>query len=143
MAENKKTPVFNWLAGEFATDLQGRVILATEEKAVEQVIIKAQETPRGTYLIYADTENPDLNHKYGSDVHDIAVRQDLSEEVRISEIKRTVKEAVIYDPWVLDVTEITVYKQRDTDGIIKDFVDYKVKTVYDNEILIKGAVLNA
>lgn len=137
MADKRKSPLFDWEKGEFMIG-QGRVLTGTEEKAVEQVIIKAQQTARGLYLIYADPENPALNHKYGSDVHDILVRRDLTEEVRISELKRAIKEAIIYDPWIDDVYEITVTRTG-TDEVIADF---KVRTVYDEEIEVKGVALN-
>ena len=139
--DKRKTPVFDWANGEFLADFQGGVVLATGSKAVEQVIIKAQQTRRGIFLIYADVENPPLNHKYGSDVHDIAVRQDISDEVRISEIKRAVREALIFDAWVEDVTDIEVYKERDTDGVLKDFVKYNVKTIYDN-VSVEGVAVD-
>jgi len=139
--DKRKTPVFDWANGEFLADFQGGVVLATGSKAVEQVIIKAQQTRRGIFLIYADVENPTLNHKYGSDVHDIAVRQDISDEVRISEIKRAVREALIFDAWVEDVTDIEVYKERDTDGVLKDFVKYNVKTIYDN-VSVEGVAVD-
>lgn len=142
MADTRQTPVFDWNAGDFLVDFQGNVVTAKEGAAAEQVIIKAQQTRRGVFLLYANTDNPDLNHKYGSDVHDVAVRRDLSEEVRISEIKRTLKEAVAYDPWVLDVYDIAVYKAVDTDGLTKDFASYKVKTIYDEEIEVEGVALN-
>ncbi len=139
--DKRKTPVFDWATGDFLADFQRGVVLATGSKAAEQVIIKAQQTRRGIFLIYADVENPALNHKYGSDVHDIAVRQDISDEVRISEIKRAVREALIFDAWIEDVTDIEVYKERDTDGVLKDFVKYNVKTIYDN-VSVEGVAVN-
>ena len=140
--DTRKTPVFDWEAGEFLTDFQGGVVTATEGKAAEQVILKAQATPRGMYLIYGDLDNPELNHKYGSDVIDIAVRQDLSKEVRESEIKRAIKEALVYDAWVTDIGEITLYQAVDTDGVLKDFATFTVSTIYDEEIEVKGVAIN-
>ena len=139
--DRRKTPVFDWAKGDFLVDFQGGVVLATESKAAEQVIIKAQQTKRGFFLIYADAENPALHHKYGSDVHDVAVRQDISDGVRVSEIKRAVKEALIFDAWIEDVTDIEVYKERDTDGVLKDFVKYNVKTIYDT-VTVEGVALS-
>ena len=138
MATKKKSPVFDWGAGEFVT-AQGYVLTGTEEKAVEPVILKALQTVRGKYLIYADTENPALNHKYGSDVHDILTRRDITEDVRISEIKRAVREALIYDPWIVDVYNINITR-RGTDEVVADVT---VKTIYDREVEITGVVLNA
>jgi hypothetical protein len=137
MADKRKSPLFDWENGEFMT-AQGRVLTGTEEQAVQQIIIKAQQTARGLYLIYADTENPALNHKYGSDVHDILVRRDLTEEVRISELERAVQEAIIYDPWIDEVYDITIERQ----GSAEVLASFKVKTVYDKEIEVEGVTLN-
>lgn len=143
MAEDtRKTPVFDWETGEFLTDFQGGVVTVTKEAAVEQIILKAQATPRGMYLIYGNVENPELDHKYGSDVIDISVRQDLSQEVRESEIKRAIREALIYDAWITDVGEITLYQAIDKDGILKDFAAFTVNTIYDKEIEVKGVIID-
>lgn len=137
MADKKKSPLFDWEQGEFIT-AQGHVLTGTEDKAVEQIIIKAQQTARGVYLIYAESENPALNHKYGSDVHDILLRRDLTEDVRVSELERAIREAIIYDPWITDVYDIVITRQG-TNEVIADF---KVKTIYDTEIEVEGVALN-
>lgn len=137
MEQDKKTPVFDWELGEFVTN-QGTVITATGTAAVEEIIHKAQRTARGVYLIYANTEDADLNHKYGSDVQDIVRRSDLTEEARISELKRAIKEALIYDPWIVDVYGITIDRQNNGDVIAA----YTVSTIFDEEIVEKGVALN-
>lgn len=143
MAEDmRKTPIFNWETGDFQLNYQGVVVTATEGKAAEQVILKAQATPRGRYLIYMDTDNVDLDNKYGSDVLDVAVRQDLSKSVRDSEVIRAIKEALIYDEWIEDVIDIILYQAVDTDGVKKDFASFTVATIYDENIEVKGVVVN-
>lgn len=137
MAGKKKSPLFDWGKGEFML-APGRVLTGTESKAVEQVIIKAQQTARGVYLIYADTENPALNHKYGSDVHDIAVRRDLTEDVRRSELERAIRDAILYDPWVIGVHDIVITRR----GTNEVYADFKVTTIYDTEIEVEGVALN-
>lgn len=144
-AENeKRTPVFNWEVnqegvpyGDFKTDPQRRVVTVTGQEAVEQIVIKAQATARGVYLIYADPENTGRNHKYGNDAFEI-LGKDLAEEVRISELQRAIKQALIYDPWIKDVTDITVSRL----GTEKATADFTVKTIFDREIEVKGVPLN-
>lgn len=140
----KRTPVFNWYVdqrgipyGEFLVDPSGRVVTATEREAVEQIVIKAQATARGVYLIYADPENEENNHKYGSDVFEI-LRQELPESVRKSEVERAIKQALIYDPWVTDVVDLVVSNL----GTEEATADFTVKTIFDRDIEVKGVPLN-
>jgi len=136
VADNRKTPLFDFDTGEFITDY-GRIVTATGSSAVVEVLQKAQLTPRGKYLVYA---NPlaRLNHKYGSDVQDIATRRGIGEELRLSELKRAVREAVLYDPWVKDVHSISVYRTG-SGGVTADYV---VRTIFDTELEVEGAILN-
>lgn len=116
--DNRKTPVFDWEAGEFVTDLSGRVITATGAPAVKQIVLKAQQTTRGAFLIYAaDPEVPgSKGHTYGSDLDNIRA-SDLPDSAKLSEMERAVKEAVIYDPWIRDVRDVSVQRQ-DTDATL-------------------------
>ena len=111
-----KTPVFDWEKGEFKIDLQGQVVTATEGEAVGQIVLKAQQTTRGLFLIYADPEDPALHHKYGNDSRWVLI-EELTEAARISELERAAREALIYDPWITDVRDIKVtrqnYKEKD------------------------------
>jgi hypothetical protein len=123
--DNRKTPVFDWDAGEFATDLAGRVRTATGAPAVEQIVLKAQQTIRGAFLIYAaDPEVPgSKGHTYGSDVDNIRV-SDLPDSAKLSEMERAVKEAVIYDPWIKDVRDVTVQHQGTDEALITATIDH-------------------
>lgn len=132
-----KTPVFDWETGEFKIDLTGRVVTATGAEAVEQAAVKALQTARSLYLIYFDAEDPTRHNKYGSEVHDIAVRRDLSESVRIDELKRAVREALIYDPWITDVPEVTITRQGKDEIII----DITLATVFDQAVELRGVTL--
>ena len=136
MADTRKTPVFDFNTGEFKVDA-GRVVTARGSEAVKEIIQKAQLTPRGSYIIYA-SEVPYLNHKYGSDAQDIATRRDISEELRINELKRAVREAIIYDPWVTEVYSVDVYRT----GGENLAADYVVRTIYDVDLEVKGVALN-
>lgn len=109
--DNRKTPVFDWEAGEFVTDIQGRVQTATGAPAVEQIVLKAQQTVRGAFLIYAaDPEMPGSpHHAYGSDVDNIRI-SDLSDGAKLSEMERAVAEALRYDPWITGVRDVNVQR---------------------------------
>jgi hypothetical protein len=125
--DNRKTPVFDWETGEFALDLQGRVKTETGAPAVEQIILKAQQTIRGLFLIYAaDPEVPESQgHTYGSDARRILASA-LDEDVKLAELERAVREALIYDPWIKDVYDITLTRQgqNDEEVIITATVDH-------------------
>lgn len=112
----KRTPVFDWITGEFKTDLQGRVVTVTEAEAVAQIVLKAQQTVRGVYLIYGNMEEPELDHTYGSDAENVLQAGDISEDVRIDELKRAAEESVLYDPWILAVEDIEIKRRKDLTG---------------------------
>ena len=133
----KRTPIFDWQRGEFVTDLAGNVATATEEQAVEQILIKAQQTARGLYLIYADVENPENDHKYGSEVMEVLTQRELSEEVRLSELERAITEAIIYDPWVTEVYDV-VATRKGTDEVQASLT---VRTIFDNEVQLQGVTI--
>lgn len=138
MAEEseKRTPLFDWEKGEFVLDLNGRVKTATGQKAAAEIIFKAQQTARGVYEIYADVDDPDLNHKYGSEAQDIATRRDLTAGTRLSELQRAMREAIIYDPWVLDAYNFTLTQEGD-----QVYADFWVRTIFDEVLQIEGVNL--
>ncbi|XJZ25943.1 DUF2634 domain-containing protein [Bacillota bacterium Lsc_1132] len=139
-ANQKKTPMFDWKAGEFVTDIQGRVLTATETDAVEQIVIKSLETERGQDLIYADVDNPENGYMYGNEAAAVMTSADLPEEVRIEELKRAIKEALVFHEWINDVQDIELIRRTPetptitlSDGTIKEIgVDevYASFTVY-------------
>lgn len=107
-----KTPVYDWIAGDFAADPQRGIVTATGTAAVEQVIIKATQTIRGVFTIYANLDDPQLDHKYGNDSQ-WTLRKQMPEASRISELTRNVTEALVYDPWITDVTDIVITREAD------------------------------
>lgn len=131
----KKTPVFDWHNGDFLRDPKGKIVTVTQEEAVEQIVIKAQQTARGLFLIYAHPEEPELDHTYGSDAWDILNNNNkaLSEEARISELKRAFKEALIYDPWITDVVDIVIERL----GTEEAEASFTVKHIF-GETTVKG-----
>lgn len=138
--EKGKTPIFDFEKGEFKTDSQGRVLLAEDAQALEQIVLKVHATPRNVFLVYADLENPELNHKYGSDVFDIMLHTALTDDERDSEVKRTIKDSLIFDPWIDDVTEIALTYEA-VDRAVQVYADYSLSTIFDT-INVKGAALN-
>lgn len=136
MAGNK-SPVFDWEKGEFLVD-SGVVKVVEDDEALEQIVIKAYQTPRGKYLIYADTENEDLHHKYGNDTQEILLQPDLTDAAKQSELKRAAKEAIVYDPWIKEVNDVSVNKT----GTAEIKIDCTIKTVYDKVIEVKGVTVN-
>ena len=112
------------------------------DDAVAQVVLKAQQTQLGKFSVYADFEDETLNHIYGSLVHDVVVRNDLPEAVKLSEAEREAQEAILYDPWVKDVTDVKAYSQKDKDDVVRYYLDMKVETVFGGTISLKGVYLN-
>jgi len=146
MAEiDKRTPIFDWEKGDFVRDNQNAAATVTGGAAVEQIALKALHTVRGVYLIYADVDNEDLHHKYGNDTENV-LRQDISEEVKIEELKRAVVEALIYDPWITDVYEVDISREPGTVQLGKEsdaaYISLKISTIFDQDVTLEGVSLN-
>lgn len=135
-SRDRKTPVFDWVTGDFLQDVNGKVVTATGRTAAEQVIIKAQQTTRGRFTIYRNTENGLLNHKYGNDAPITLTRPDITDAVRLAELKRDVKEAVIYDPWITDVVDVVAARQKGDEV----YVSFTVNTIFDQGVTIEGVL---
>jgi hypothetical protein len=135
--QDKKTPIFDYDAGEFVLDSQNNVRTVKGPLALKQIILKISSTPRGTFLIYADPDNPDLNHKYGNDVKEITLNRDLSRPARISELKRVIREAYVYDPWITEVTKVEI-----TQLAVDEFrADITINTIFDETLEMEGLPL--
>lgn len=137
-----KTPVFDWAAGEFVTDNQGAVVTATGSAAMVQIAVKAQQTARGKYLIYANPEDLELHHKYGNDAWTVLADQTISEAVRLSELKRVIREAILYDPWVKNVSDVDIYQETVKDGIVLWYASFTFSSIWDESKQIEGVLLN-
>lgn len=138
MADERKVPVFDWDKMDFATGIGGVVQTAQGNEAVAQVVVKAQQTQLGKYNVYADFEDETLNHIYGSRVHEVVVRKDLPEAVKLSEAEREATEAISYDPWVKSVTNVKAYSQVDSDGETRYYLDMIVETVFGGNLSLQG-----
>lgn len=133
---DKKSPVFDWLTGDFSTDINGKVLIVGGAEAAEQIIIKAEQTTRGRFRIYANPDNALLDHKYGNDASIILTRPDITDAVRLSELRRAVKEALIYDPWIRDVVDVVIARQDANDV----YVNFTAKTLFDKDVTIEGVL---
>ena len=145
-----KTPVFDWDTGDFLVDARDQVVCVTGSAAAQQIAVKALQTIRGVFLIYADIEDEDLDHKYGNDTENV-LKEDLTEETRLSEIERAIEESLIYDPWITEVREIVLKRKngpgtygQDADHLEADEVEASltINTIFDEDIDLQGVIFN-
>lgn len=150
--KDKKTPVFDFKTGEFMTDDHGRILTTGGILGAVVVIMKAQQTPRATHPVYRNAINTRLNHKYGNSAWHILTRPDLTEEVRLSEMKRAMREAILYDPWVLEVYNMSIVRRSVNERPVRDGskqtpvdvldTEFTVRTIFDEELTVRGVVYN-
>jgi Protein of unknown function (DUF2634) len=96
----------------YAVDLDGSEIggFIDGESALRQFVRKAIMTARFRFLIYDD--------QYGCELEDL-LGADVSTELLEIEIPRVIREALIYDSRIADVTEFNV--TRSGDGLFVSF----------------------
>ncbi|MCM3789417.1 DUF2634 domain-containing protein [Domibacillus indicus] len=147
----QETPVFDWEKGDFALDSRRRVILVKGGEAANQVALKALNTARGKYLIYANIDDEDLDHKYGNDAYEIKKADGLTEEARLNELERATIEALIYDPWITGVTDLVLKRRgapgqygEDADHLKEDEVEisFTLQTIFNQDVIIEGVILS-
>jgi hypothetical protein len=126
--------VFDYEKGDFVFD-GDRIRTVQGPEALKQVIIKAQGTERGVYNVYADPDNPEKDHKYGNDAVLLITRRELSAEAKRSEVSRAIRDALIHDPWIYDVTNISVEKN----SIDSYKTSASVSTIFD-KITVEGVI---
>lgn len=129
-----KTPMFDWERGEFVQASSGEVATATGGKSILEIAIKALETERGIFLIYATPNDEETDHKYGSEVISVAIRSDLDEENKIAEVERAIREALVYLDGITDVIDMIVYREG-TDSLRANFT---LVTDFDEKIVLEG-----
>jgi hypothetical protein len=88
--------------------------------AIKQFVIKAIMTPRSRYAIYSDDYGCELDYLIG---------EDATPDLLNSEIPRMIRDALIYDDRISDVTNITV--ERDGDKV---FISFTVVTATGDEL---------
>ncbi len=145
----QKTPLFDLEAGEFVMDARNRVVCVTGGEGVLMIAMKALKTVRGIFLIYADLDDEELDHVYGSDV-ELIMQEDLTEEARLSEMERAISESLIYDPWVTDVTNLVLKRRggpgqygENADHLAPDEVEISmtIKTIFDQDVQLEGVII--
>jgi hypothetical protein len=141
MAEEfeRRSPIFDWDKGDFAQNPDGSVKTATQGAAAEQIIVKALQTPRARFLIYANLEDEDLDHKYGSDVPDILRDYTISQEVKKDEVQRAIADALMYLDWVESVENVTFAVIDGEIGAIE--ANFDVLTIWDEVISMQGVTI--
>jgi hypothetical protein len=102
--ETSKTYQFDFSTGEFT----GQTI--NEDVAIRQFIRKATATARFRFTIY--------DFDYGCEIEDL-IGLDLPLDLTEVEIKRVIKEALIFDDRIADVTNIDL--SRDGDKLVINF----------------------
>ncbi|MGP9042096.1 DUF2634 domain-containing protein [Cytobacillus kochii] len=142
MAEEfeRRSPVFDWEKGDFALDPGGNVITTTEGPAAMQIILKALQTTRGVFAIYANLEDEDLDHKYGSDIPDILRDHSISLSVKEDEIKRAIEEALVYIDWVSSVDNVEFNLKPGEINAVEISCD--VVTIFDEVLEVRGLDIN-
>jgi hypothetical protein len=135
--QDKKTPVFDYEVGEFVTIAGGSVVsTAKGPQALPHIIAKTLCTERGKYLIYTNVDDVKNNQKYGTDVP-VITKSDISNAAKVSEVKRTVKEAIQYDPWIKNVINIDLFQLNESIYTIT-----QLETIFDKDTLIGGVKVN-
>lgn len=89
-----------------------------ELAAVKQFIQKALLTDRGNYLIYSD--------QYGSDLYRL-IGSDVTTEYLEAIIPEYIRDALMIDDRISDVSNFSITKEPDSDAV---FVTFDVNTIY-------------
>lgn len=109
--EPTKTYRLDFDTGEFSG-------MVDDEDALKQFIIKALTTKRAHFHMYTDDYGCELEYLIGSDVSEAFIQ---------AEIPRMVREALIYDDRIDDVSNVTADKVGDS-----IFIDVEVESIYGN-----------
>lgn len=116
------TPVFDFRAGEFVSDSNGVVKVAEGQIGMANLIEKIHLVPRNAYRVYTDA--------YGSDARYVLIDRELNEEAKILRLKEVIRDSLIYDKRVVDVSVIEIERQSDESDVF--VASYIVYTIYGN-----------
>ncbi|WP_242145587.1 DUF2634 domain-containing protein [Bacillus cereus group sp. BfR-BA-01430] len=114
------TPLFDFKKGEFITDASGSIVVDDGQKGMANLIEKIHHAHRGAYRVYTD--------EYGSDVRNVLIDSGINEAGRISLVKEAIRDSLIYDDRIIDVSEIEITKDA-KDAYIASYIVY---TIYGN-----------
>lgn len=99
------------------------------EQAIRQFIRKAIKTPRFRFLIYDD--------EYGCELDDL-IGANISDALLQTEIPRVIREALIYDDRIENVSNFVITRKKDM-----VFIEFTVTTsdgtIIDEEVTLIGA----
>jgi len=110
-----KTYAWDYINNDFLLT-NGKNIIVTGLEAVKVWIWKALQTPRYRYLAYS--------WNYGNELEDL-ISQGLSNEALKSELERNLKEALLINPYIESIKDISISVEGS-----KANVDFTVVTVY-------------
>ena len=100
VATPKKTFIFDFENKEFVVDTMNNIITTTDnETIVRGVVEKILNDTRYRFAIY--------DKSWGNEIPDL-LAQDEPFEVYETEIKRLLREALVYHPYIKDVTNIEI-----------------------------------
>ncbi|PEJ95092.1 DUF2634 domain-containing protein [Bacillus wiedmannii] len=116
------TPLFDFRAGEFVSDSNGVVKVAEGQIGMANLIEKIHLVPRNAYRVYTDA--------YGSDARYVLIDRELNEEAKILRLKEVIRDSLIYDKRVVDVSVIEIERQSDESDVF--VASYIVYTIYGN-----------
>ncbi len=116
----EEMPIFKEYAYDFENNTfkrrNGREYLVSGDEALKIWIYKALSTWRFKHLAYDDS--------YGSEVYNL-IGQAKDIDIIKSEIKRYIKEALLVNPYILEVSNFKIFEDLE-----KKEVRFDVKTVY-------------
>ncbi|MGD2273222.1 DUF2634 domain-containing protein [Bacillus wiedmannii] len=116
------TPLFDFRAGEFASDSNGVVKVDEGQIGMANLIEKIHLVPRNAYRVYTDA--------YGSDARYVLIDKELNGEAKILRLKEVIRDSLIYDQRVVDVSVIEIERQSDENDVF--VASYIVSTIYGN-----------
>lgn len=116
------TPLFDFRAGEFVADSNGVVKVDDGQIGMANLIEKIHLVPRNAYRVYTDA--------YGSDARNVLIDKELNEEAKILRLKEVIRDSLIYDKRVVDVSVIEIERQSDENDVF--VASYIVNTIYGN-----------
>lgn len=116
------TPLFDFRTGEFIADSNGVVKVDEGQVGMANLIEKIHLVPRNAYRVYTDA--------YGSDARYVLIDKELNEEAKILRLKEVIRDSLIYDQRVVDVSVIEIERQSDENDVF--VASYIVYTIYGN-----------
>lgn len=116
------TPLFDYGTCEFVVDANGVVALDDGQRGMANLIEKIHRAQRNAYQVYNDA--------YGTEARSVLIDHELNEAGKILRLKEAIRESLIYDDRIIDVSVIHIERQSDEkDAFV---AEYTVYTIYGN-----------